>query len=110
MKKLEKEQVRVVSTLAALLAGGGLVLMFCSPVFGTYLGEAWLSNQGHIEDMSGFTVVTKTYIHSFLITGSLLLAAGLFLGISIYMAALFCGVNQVERMADEETGKTPDAP
>ncbi|GKV70358.1 hypothetical protein NCCP2716_28560 [Sporosarcina sp. NCCP-2716] len=45
MKKLEREQVRVVATLAALLAGGGLVLMFCSPVFGTYLGDAWLSSQ-----------------------------------------------------------------
>ncbi|WP_251639543.1 hypothetical protein [Sporosarcina sp. NCCP-2716] len=52
----------------------------------------------------------KTYIHSFLITGSFLLAAGLFLGISIYMAALFCGVNQVERAADEEAGESPDAP
>ncbi|GKV70216.1 hypothetical protein NCCP2716_27140 [Sporosarcina sp. NCCP-2716] len=55
-------------------------------------------------------MVMKTYIHSFLITGSFLLAAGLFLGISIYMAALFCGVNQVERAADEEAGESPDAP
>lgn len=97
---MEKEKVRAAAIVASLLAVIGLVLMFCSVTFGTYLGEAWLFSQGGMADTSDYTMATKTYIHSFLITGSIFLAAGILTGLVTYMAVLVYGMKEEALVAD----------
>ena len=76
--------------ISSLLIIVGLILMFSSVTFGTSLGESWLINQENsIADTSHYLMIIETYTNTFLISGSILFAAGFLTAILTYFTCLF---------------------
>lgn len=85
-----KEHIKGLGVISFLLAIVGLVLMFSSVSFGTSLGDSWLSKQEDgMADTSQYMLVIETYKNNFVISGSILFAAGLLTAILTYFTYLF---------------------
>lgn len=84
-----KEQIKGLSILSAILALGGLVLMFSSISIGTSLGDSWLMSQADgIADTNQYNLIVKTYINNFVIIGSTLFGAGILAAIGTYFTSV----------------------
>ncbi len=58
-----KESIKVLGIISSLLVIVGLVLMFSSVSFGTFLGDIWLANQVEgIADTSQYMIVLETQL------------------------------------------------
>lgn len=59
-----------------LITGIGFILLFFSTTFGSLQAENWLVKQGGA-DTSIYLVMIKSYINTFLVSGSILFGIGL---------------------------------
>lgn len=76
--------------------------MFSSVAFGTSLGESWLINQENsIADTSQYMMIIETYTRTFLISGSILFAAGFLTAILTYFTYLFFSTREPKLIAPE---------
>lgn len=93
---LEKHIIRL-GIISSLLAIVGLVLMFSAVSFGTSLGTSWLIKQEDgIADTSQYMMIIETYTSTFLISGSILFAAGILTAVLSYFTSLFFGIRETK--------------
>ncbi len=62
----------------SIIALSGLFLVLKSTAIGISLAESWLQNQGGSANTDYYHMITKSYTSSIMITGTVLLAAGVF--------------------------------
>lgn len=81
------DKLKGIIIVGFLLSIVGIILLFFSVNFGTSLADNWLAKQGGA-DTSYYHIVTKGYINTFLVAGSILLGVGLFTIITFYFKIL----------------------
>lgn len=85
-----KEDIKGLCVISSLLAIAGLVSMFTSVMFGTSLGDLWLSSQWDgTAETSQYMMVIESYKNNFVIIGSILFGVGLLTAILTYFSFIF---------------------
>ncbi|XWN51321.1 hypothetical protein L0P96_08790 [Anoxybacillus flavithermus] len=82
---MTENQLKWTGSFVTVIGVVGLVLIFFSVDFGTSLADSWVAKQGGAST-ERYHIILESYIHSFLIAGSILFGFSLLFAIFTYFA------------------------